>query len=130
MLSLFPLPAIMPLMSKKPKRLAPAGNVPKPVQALALVETPNQHSIEEVSCFFNVGAEQCLKTLIVRGENNTLVALLLRGDHELNPIKAEKIDGVLSPLQFAGDAEILAACGCKPGSIGPIGLDIADNRRS
>jgi prolyl-tRNA synthetase, family II len=48
--------------------------------------------------------------------------LLLRGDHELNPIKAEKIPGVLSPLQFASDEEIVAACGCKPGSLGPIGL--------
>jgi len=62
--------------------------------------------------------------LIVRGEDASLVALLLRGDHELNPIKVEKIDGVLSPLQFASDEEILGACHCKPGSIGPIGLSI------
>ncbi len=102
----------------------PEGTRPEPGEAMLLVETPNQHSIEEVSRFFNLPARQCLKTLIVRGENDTLAALLLRGDHELNPIKAEKLKGVLSPLQFAGDAEILAACGCKPGSIGPIGLEI------
>lgn len=102
----------------------PAGNRAAPAESLELVETPNQHSIEEVSRFFDVSAAQCLKTLIVKGENNTLVALLLRGDHELNAIKAEKIEGVLAPLQFAADADILAACGCKPGSIGPIGLDI------
>jgi prolyl-tRNA synthetase len=87
-----------------------------------LVDTPNQHSIEEVSQFFSVDAAQCLKTLIVRGDDNSLVALLLRGDHSLNPIKAEKIDGVSSPLQMASDEEILAACSCKPGSIGPMGL--------
>jgi prolyl-tRNA synthetase len=88
------------------------------------LDTPNQHSIAEVSAFFKVSPAQCLKTLIVRGEEQGLVALLLRGDHELNPIKAEKLPGVFSPLQFATEAEIQAACGCKPGSIGPIGLQI------
>jgi len=90
--------------------------------AMQCVETPNQHSIEEVSQFLSVPPQQCLKTLIVRGEDETLVALLLRGDHELNPIKAEKIEGVKSPLQFASDIEIQAACACKPGSIGPVNL--------
>jgi prolyl-tRNA synthetase len=90
--------------------------------AMQCVETPNQHSIEEVSQFLSVLPQQCLKTLIVRGEDETLVALLLRGDHELNPIKAEKIEGVKSPLQFASDIEIQAACACKPGSIGPVNL--------
>ncbi len=91
---------------------------------LTLVDTPKQHTIEEVGHFFDVAASQCLKTLIVRGDNDNLVALLLRGDHELNELKAEKIDGVLSPLEFASDDEVLAACRCKPGSIGPIGLTI------
>ncbi|NBV74554.1 MAG: proline--tRNA ligase [Methylococcaceae bacterium] len=92
--------------------------------AMQCVETPNQHSIEEVSQFLSVPPQQCLKTLIVRGEDETLVALLLRGDHELNPIKAEKIEGVKSPLQFASDIEIQAACACKPGSIGPVNLSM------
>ena len=92
--------------------------------AMQCVETPNQHSIEEVSQFLSVLPQQCLKTLIVRGEDDTLVALLLRGDHELNPIKAEKIEGVKSPLQFASDIEIQAACACKPGSIGPVNLSM------
>ncbi len=107
---------------EKAEALLPAGVCPAPSQAKALIDTPNQHTIEEVSKFFDVAESQCLKTLIVRGEDNSLVALLLRGDHELNPIKAEKVDGVLSPLQFASDEEILASCHCKPGSIGPIGL--------
>ncbi|OAI07949.1 proline--tRNA ligase [Methylomonas methanica] len=109
---------------EKAEALMPEGTSAEPTQSKALVDTPNQHSIEDVSGFFKVDAKQCLKTLIVRGENDSLVALLLRGDHELNPIKAEKIDGVLSPLQFASDEEILGACHCKPGSIGPIGLSI------
>lgn len=107
---------------EKAEALAPGGERPSPAQTMTLVDTPNQHSIEEVSQFFQVDATRCLKTLIVRGENAPLIALLLRGDHELNPIKAEKIPGVLSPLQFASDEEIVAACGCKPGSLGPIGL--------
>jgi prolyl-tRNA synthetase len=109
---------------EKAEALLPEGTLAEPSQSKTLVDTPNQHSIEDVSRFFKVDAKQCLKTLIVRGEDDSLVALLLRGDHELNPIKAEKIDGVLSPLQFASDEEILGACNCKPGSIGPIGLSI------
>lgn len=110
---------------EKAEALAPQGVRPEPTQEMSLVDTPNQHSIEEVSRFFNVSADKCLKTLIVRGEANTLIALLLRGDHELNPIKAEKIAGALSPLQFASDEEIIEACGCKPGSIGPISLNMS-----
>jgi len=109
---------------EKAEALAPVGERPAPQTLLELVETPNQHSIAEISQFFNISATQCLKTLIVRAENDGLMALLLRGDHELNPIKAEKIPGILSPLQFATDAEILAACGCLPGSIGPIDLNM------
>ena len=109
---------------EKAEAIAPTSERPAATAAMQLVDTPNQHSIDEVSRFFAVNSDQCLKTLIVRGEDETLVALLLRGDHELNPIKAEKLDGVLAPLQFAADAEILAACNCKPGSIGPIGLNI------
>jgi len=108
---------------EKAEAVMPTGERPEPSQTLALAETPNQHSIEEVSQFFAIPADQCLKTLIVKGEEEgTLVAFLLRGDHELNKIKAEKMAGVLSPLQLASEAEIIAACGCKPGSIGPIGL--------
>lgn len=109
---------------EKAEALAPEGALTAPTQANTLMDTPNQHSIDDISAFFKVSAAQCLKTLIVKGDDDTLVALLLRGDHELNPIKAEKIDGVLTPLQFASDEEILGACNCKPGSIGPIGLSI------
>jgi len=109
---------------EKAEAVMPAGSRAQPVAVLTLVDTPEQHSIEDVSRFFDVPASQCLKTLIVKGEDETLVALLLRGDHELNEIKAEKVAGVLSPLTFANDEEVLSACQCKPGSIGPIGLNI------
>ena len=109
---------------EKAEAVAPSTSRAAASEALTLVDTPKQHSIEDVSQFFNVSAEQCLKTLLVKGENNDLVALLLRGDHELNELKAEKIEGVLSPIEFATDEDILKACQCKSGSIGPIGLDI------
>ncbi|WP_020561980.1 proline--tRNA ligase [Methylosarcina fibrata] len=109
---------------EKAEAVAPTGSRAAPGQEMKLVDTPEQHSIEDVSRFFNVDSSQCLKTLIVKGEEDSLVALLLRGDHELNEIKAAKIEGVLSPLAFAGDQEVQAACGCKPGSIGPVGLKI------
>ncbi len=109
---------------EKAEALAPTGSRPTATTAMALVGTPAQHSIEEVCAFLAISASQCLKTLIVKGEEDGLVALLLRGDHELNKIKAEKLAGVAAPLTFASEADILAACACKPGSIGPIGLTI------
>ena len=91
---------------------------------LTLLDTPNQHSIEEVSNFLHCPPSHCLKTLIVKGANDNLVALLLRGDHELNTTKAIKLSAVASPLTFASDAEVLEATGCKPGSLGPRDLPI------
>ena len=109
---------------EKAEALMPMGSRPPALLNMQVIDTPNQHSIEEVSNFLNVSSAQCLKTLIVKGEEGGLVALLLRGDHELNKIKAEKVDGVASPLEFAAEAEILRACQCRPGSIGPLGLTI------
>jgi prolyl-tRNA synthetase len=109
---------------EKAEALMPMGFRPPALLNIQVIDTPNQHSIEEVSNFLNVSSAQCLKTLIVKGEEGGLVALLLRGDHELNKIKAEKVDGVASPLEFAAEAEILLACQCRPGSIGPLGLTI------
>ena len=88
------------------------------------MDTPNQHSIDEVSAFLNVAPSRILKTLFVAGEEDGVVALLLRGEHELNAVKAAKLPGVAAPLRFASDAEVRAAAGCAPGSLGPIGLSI------
>ncbi|SJM90579.1 prolyl-tRNA synthetase [Crenothrix polyspora] len=109
---------------EKAEAIRPEGVRNLPTDELTLIDTPNQHSIEEISDFLSVPASQCLKTLIVKAEDDGLLALLLRGDYELNPIKAEKIAGIAVPLTFASDAEIIDACQCKPGSIGPIGLKI------
>ena len=109
---------------EKAEAVAPSGSRAAPSLDQQLVDTPNQHSIEEVSQFLAIPAAQCLKTLLVKDEEGGVVALLLRGDHELNPIKVEKLAGVASPLEFASEAEVQAVANCKPGSIGPIGLTI------
>jgi prolyl-tRNA synthetase len=109
---------------EKAEAVMPIGSRGLATEALTLVDTPNQHSIEEISGFLNIATTQCLKTLIIKGEDDTLVALLLRGDHNLNEIKAIKIDGVASPIQFASDEQVVSVCNCKPGSIGPMGLNI------
>jgi prolyl-tRNA synthetase len=109
---------------EKAEAVMPSGSRGLATEPMTLIDTPNQHSIEEVCGFLTIPATQCLKTLIVKGEDDTLVALLLRGDHNLNDIKAIKIDGIASPLEFASDEQVLSACNCKPGSIGPIGLNI------
>jgi prolyl-tRNA synthetase len=98
---------------------------PSPAAEMATVDTPNQHSIDEVSQFLSVPASQCIKTLLVAGsEENTVVALILRGDHELNEVKAEHLDDIATPLCFASDEQIKQVAGCSAGSLGPVGLNI------
>lgn len=100
--------------------LAPAlppalAREPGPTQPLEEIATPGQHSIEAVSACLERPADQILKTLIVKGSTpGRLVALVLRGDHQLNAIKAEKLPQVESPLCLATDTEIRAATGCGP----------------
>jgi prolyl-tRNA synthetase len=103
--------------------LAPAAPRPAPTQTLATVDTPGAHSIAEVSAFLNLAAERCLKTLLVQGTDG-IVALVLRGDHELNAIKAEKLPEVAAPLSFATPEQIRQTAGCDAGSLGPLGLKI------
>ncbi len=89
---------------------------------LAEVATPGVKSIAELGAFLSVAADQCVKTLLVEGEDTGVVALVLRGDHELNPLKAEKLDGVAAPLRMADAQAIRAATDCEPGFIDPVGL--------
>lgn len=114
---------------EKAEALAPTAQRAAATQSLQKVATPNQHSIAEVSAFLKVEAEQTVKTLVVladteEGKPAQLIALVLRGDHELNAIKAEKLAGVKAPLTMASEAQIVAALSCKPGSIGPVNLSI------
>lgn len=104
--------------------LAPVVSRPAPSAALQTVNTPGQHSIEEVSAFLKCEPGQCLKTLLVTGAEGGVVALVLRGDHELNSVKAEKLTQVAKPLCFASAEQVQAAAGCAPGSVGPRGLSI------
>lgn len=106
--------------------LAPATPRPAASAVMAKVATPAQHSIEEVTAFLNVAASQVLKTLIVNGASKEapVVALCLRGDHELNDIKAQKHALIADPLTFASEADVITATGAKPGSVGPVGLNI------
>ncbi|MCL1074046.1 proline--tRNA ligase [Shewanella dokdonensis] len=92
--------------------------------AMQLVDTPNAKTIDELVSQFGLAIEKTAKTLIVRGdsEETPLVAVMVRGDHELNEVKASKLPGVLAPLEFATEAEIRAAIGAGPGSLGPVGL--------
>ncbi len=103
------------------------ATTPRPAATaeMATIDTPDQHSIADVSQFLSVPETQCLKTLLVEGsEEGSIVALVLRGDHELNEIKADHLDDVASPLTFASDEQIKQAAGCSAGSLGPVGLKI------
>ena len=90
---------------------------------MSKVETPGAKSIESLCDQLKVAAQQTLKTLIVEGDEQP-VALVLRGDHTLNAIKAAKLPGVASPLQMADAGSIQAVTGCAPGFAGPVGLSI------
>jgi prolyl-tRNA synthetase len=102
----------------------PADPRPAPGRALARVATPGVRSIEDVAGFLQVPASQCLKTLVVEGADGGLVALLLRGDHELNPLKAERVPGVARPLRMAAPDRVQAVAGAPVGSLGPVQLPL------
>ncbi|MAD46661.1 MAG: proline--tRNA ligase [Oceanospirillaceae bacterium] len=118
--------------------VAPSGERPAPAEAMHEVDTPDAKTIAALVEQHGIAIEKTVKTLIVHGEADEngqydLVALLVRGDHELNEIKAEKLDGIAAPLQFATEDEMRPVVGAGPGSIGPVGLNmriIADHALS
>jgi len=101
----------------------PGQTRPAPAATLEAVSTPGIRSIEAISDFLDVRPDVCLKTLLVEGVEDGVVALVIRGDHELNPIKAARLPGVATPLKMAEADAITAAAGCEPGFLGPVGLD-------
>jgi len=103
--------------------LPPEGKAPAPTRDLEKISTPNCKTIEDLAEFLDITAVQTLKTLIVDGDDGP-IALVLRGDHELNAIKADRIPGVAEPLTMADPTTIQKATGSVPGYAGPIGLDI------
>ncbi|MGB5623486.1 MAG: proline--tRNA ligase, partial [Gammaproteobacteria bacterium] len=94
-----------------------------PAAQLEAVSTPGIRSIEAISEFLDVPPDACLKTLLVEGVGGGLVALVIRGDHELNPIKAARLPGVATPLRMAEADAIKSAVDCEPGFLGPVALD-------
>ena len=103
--------------------LRPDGEPAAPTGELEKIRTPNARSIADLTALLKVDPEQTLKTLIVEGDDGP-VALILRGDHDLNAIKASKLPGVADPLIMADPATVRKTTGCEPGFAGPIGLDI------
>ncbi len=114
---------------EKAEAVAPSGTRPAPAEEMKEVATPDQKTIEAVSALLGIDPTRTVKTLLVKAEadedgNSGLVALVLRGDHTLNEIKAENLAGVAEPLTMATDEEIEQAVGCKAGSIGPVKLNL------
>ncbi|MEW8323091.1 MAG: proline--tRNA ligase [Candidatus Thiodiazotropha taylori] len=96
-------------------------------QPMSLVDTPDAKTIQELVEQFDQAIDHTVKTLVVKAaeeSNSSLIALLVRGDHELNEIKAEKLEEVASPLCFASEEEIRDSLGAGPGSLGPVNLPI------
>ncbi|TKY81903.1 proline--tRNA ligase [Pectobacterium polonicum] len=107
--------------------VAPKLGRAEATEELRVVDTPNAKTIAELVEQFKLPVEKTVKTLLVKATEESghkLVALLVRGDHELNEIKAEKIAQVASPLTFATEEEIRAIIGAGPGSLGPVKLSI------
>ncbi len=93
-------------------------------EAMEVIDTPGLYTIEALDESLGIKATRSIKTLIVDGEDGQLVALILRGDHDLNPLKAEKLADVASPLRMADKQRIKQALGSDIGSLGPVGLSI------
>ncbi|OGT06433.1 MAG: proline--tRNA ligase [Gammaproteobacteria bacterium GWF2_41_13] len=105
--------AVMPSIVRQPA-----------AKKMELVHTGTAHTIEEVCNLLKIDPKQTVKTLIVKGREQPFVALVLRGDHQLNEIKVAQLDAVASPLVFASEADVLKTVGCPVGSIGPIDLNM------
>jgi prolyl-tRNA synthetase len=103
--------------------LPPPGARPAPQETLRKVATPGARTIADLAAFLKLAPRRLLKTLIVDGkEPGSVVALAIRGDHELNAVKAQKLPGVASPLRMASPESVLAATGTTPGYVGLVGL--------
>jgi prolyl-tRNA synthetase len=103
--------------------LAPAGERPAPTEPLTRVQTPGVKTIAELCAFLNIPAERTVKAVVVEGEDSRPVLLLVRGDHEVNAIKAAKLPQIREPLAFASPEAIRTTFGASPGSLGAVGFD-------
>jgi len=101
----------------------PQAARPQPAEDMTEVDTPGQHTIEDLARFLDVDPSRTVKTLVLEGTGDPVV-LVLRGDHELNAVKAERIEGVARPIRMAGSARIRELFGADAGSIGPVGVNV------
>ncbi|MEZ8144037.1 proline--tRNA ligase [Enterovibrio norvegicus FF-454] len=107
--------------------VAPAGERAAPTQEMTLVDTPEAKTIAQLVEQFDLQVEKTVKTLFVKASDAVdadIVALLVRGDHELNELKAEKLAQIAAPLEFATEEEIRAVVNAGPGSLGPVNLTV------
>ncbi|KGD70473.1 proline--tRNA ligase [Tatumella morbirosei] len=107
--------------------VAPAGERPEATQTMTRVDTPNAKTIAQLVEQFDIPVEKTVKTLLVKASEESghrLVALLVRGDHQLNEVKAEKLPEVAVPLTFATEEELRSELGAGAGSLGPVGLSL------
>jgi prolyl-tRNA synthetase len=106
---------------------SPGTDRPAAGEELSLVDTPGARTIEDLSAQFDIAPEKTVKTLVVKaaeGQSSDFIALLVRGDHHLNELKAAKLEAVSSPLCFATEEEIKAVMGASAGSLGPVNCNI------
>ncbi|MDA0149146.1 proline--tRNA ligase [Vibrio sp. LaRot3] len=112
---------------EKAEALAPTTERAEPTAEMTLVDTPNAKTIAELVEQFDLPIEKTVKTLFVKASEEVdaeIIALIIRGDHELNEVKAENLKEVASPLEMATEEEIRALIGAGPGSLGPVGLKL------
>ncbi|EGR0694316.1 proline--tRNA ligase [Vibrio parahaemolyticus] len=112
---------------EKAEALAPAVKRAEPTQEMTLVDTPNAKTIAELVEQHGLPIEKTVKTLFVKASDEIdapIIALIVRGDHELNEVKAENLPQVASPLEMASEEEIRELIGAGPGSLGPVGLEL------
>ncbi|MDO6707823.1 proline--tRNA ligase [Photobacterium sp. 1_MG-2023] len=112
---------------EKAEALAPTTARAEPAEDMKLVDTPNAKTIAELVEQFGLPVEKTVKTLFVKASEEAdaaLIALIVRGDHELNEVKAENLDCVAKPLEFATEEEIRTVVNAGPGSLGPVGLPV------
>ena len=107
---------------EKAEALSPAGDRPAPTETLREVPTPGAKTIADLTAMLGVEAKRTLKTLVVDGSDGGVVALVVRGDHELNAVKAQNLPAVASPLRMASAEKIVEALGSEIGYIGPVNL--------
>lgn len=105
--------------------LGPQQQKAAPKEALSSFATPNAKTIQDLADQFAISAKQSIKTLIGKNKKGQFFAFILRGDHELNDIKAAKLDCMQGTFEFATEAEIRALFQAGPGSLGPVGSPIA-----